>query len=231
MKPVLCFLSLTSPWLLHPESIHLSFCHSLLSFGDLVSFTPTLLLLLCPRLFLIGKRGDGRRTSAPLSLAALWWGKESAAVGLSLLFPLSISNPAAFPNTHQHPGTHTSSLTHTCTSRHFSLNWELQCVQSKDEGKNTGVARGERRTLQGEFDFHLVLTYTHSCTNTYVLLKPSQQALACWVTSKQPLKYVHTLTDTHTRYFTCVSASTYTNTHTVLSYTYLWILLLTEDHL
>ena len=120
-----------------------------------------------------GGGADGRRTSAPLSLAALWWGEGwrwwwwwwgvrgvQRRVLLSFL-PLSISNPAVVSNKHTpaHASEHTRSRARAGV---FSLNWVLQCVQSKDEGKNTGVARGERRTLQGEFDFHIILpAHTH----------------------------------------------------------------------
>ena len=123
-----------------------------------------------------GGGADGRRTSAPLSLAALWWGEGwrwwwcgvggvQRRVFLSFLL-LSISNPAVVSNKHTpaHASEHTRSRARAGV---FPLNWVLQCVQSKDEGKNTGVVRGERRTLQGEFDFHIILpAHTHTRTHT-----------------------------------------------------------------
>lgn len=70
------------------------------------------------------------------------------------------------PHTHRHAYTH--------AHRRFSLNWVLQCVQSKDWDENM------RRILQGEFDFHIIFTHVqkqtgymcvtcHMCTlNVYV---------------------------------------------------------------
>lgn len=153
---------------------------------DLVSSLPSSSpSLLCPRLFLIGKRADGRKD------------ERSSKPGCSLMRKGECSSGSFSPFSHLKPYYHSQHahifpfLLHTPTHKTAFL-FELSAAVCSKKRRRQKYG-GERRTLQGEFDFHFVLTHTHNYTRCPSWA--SKQAHACWTTSEKPLKCTpaHTL--------------------------------------